>query len=110
MRQYPEIGKVAVFRFLRAQKDMRIAHYAKGYKHISNGVLLYSSPQKPVYMFAKNFTKFKKDFSLFVYTYESDRAVVEKHFDKVVKQLKREDIVQVLNHIQPYKYVEPELL
>src|SRR5688572_27474748 len=99
MKPLAEINKVAVFRFLRMKDDMRIKVYRLSYKHNNGGLVNYSSPERPVYMFAKNFTKFKKDFSLFVYTYESDRAVVERHFDKVVKQLKREDIVQVLNKI-----------
>lgn len=66
-----------------------------------------SSVSEPIYSYGKNFKKHGKEFSLFMWTTEKDQAKVEAHFDKVVKELKREQIMEVLNNIKSFSYVEP---
>lgn len=106
MRKYAEIDKPAIYRKMRIN-HVQVRTYTSGYPYSRNGLLMRSSAAEPVHSYAKNFTKFKKEFSLFMWTSERDQSKVEAHFDKVVKGLKREQIMEVINNIKSFSYVEP---
>lgn len=106
MRNYAELNKPAIFRKLR-HESLLTRSYTGGYPYSKNGLLFRSSATEPIYSYGKNFKKFSKDFSLFMWTNEKDSKKVEKHFDNVVKGLKREQIVEVINNIKSFSYVEP---
>lgn len=106
MRKYAETDKPAVYKPMRI-RDVQRRTYSGGYPYSQNGLLMRSSAANPIHSYAKNFKKFGKEFSLFMWTNESDQKKVEKHFDKVVSTLKREQIIEVLNKIKAFSYVEP---
>jgi len=107
MRQFAELNAVGIYRKMRIN-GVQVQKFTGGNPVISNGILLRSSVTEPLYSYAKNFKKFSKEFSLFIWTSESDQAKIEKHFDKVVKGLKREEIMQVLTQVSNYLYVDPK--
>lgn len=109
MRQYAEADKPAIYRKMRIN-TLQVKKYTGGIPYTQNGLFMRSSVASPIYSYAKNFTKFKKDFSLFIWTTESDQEKVEKHFDTVVKSLKREQVIEVLNNVKPFSYIEPYLV
>ena len=106
MKKYAEANKPAIYRKLRSQGTL-VRKYIGGYPYSRGGLLMRSSVTEPIYSYGKNFKKFGKEFSLFIWTNEADQAKVEKHFDKVVKQLDRTQIIEVLNNIKSFSYVEP---
>lgn len=109
MKQYAEADKPAIYRSMRIN-GVQVKKYTGGHPYVQNGMFMRSSLAKPIYSYAKNFTKFKKDFSLFIWTTEYDVDRIENLFDGVVKNLKRQQIVEVLNNIKPFSYVEPHLV
>lgn len=106
MRRYAEADKPAIYKKMHIN-DMQVRTYTGGYPYSQGGLLVRSSAAEPIHSYAKNYTKFKKDFSIFMWTTERSAEKVEKHFDKVVKGLKREQIVEVANKIKSFSYVEP---
>lgn len=61
-----------------------------------NGVLGQASVSRPIYSYAKNYAKFKLDFSLFVYTDNSDTEDVVKALDEAAKKIKKKEIDNVV--------------
>lgn len=107
MSKFVEANQPAIFRKLRA-KDILVRSYTGGYPYSQGGLLMRSSISEPITSYGKNFKKFGKEFSLFMWTTDSDQAKVEAHFDKVLKELKRDQIMEVLNGIKSYSYLEPK--
>lgn len=91
MRKYPEWNKVGLFRKLR-HEGWLVQHYAGGKPYQRGSVIVRSSVIEPIYSYGHNFTKFGKEFSLFIWTTESDVAKIGNHFESVVKNLKEEDL------------------
>jgi hypothetical protein len=89
-RKYPEHNRVGLFRKLR-HEGWLVQHYAGGKPYMKGNIIVRSSVLEPVYSYGNNYSKFGKEFSLFMWTNESDIAKVGKHFDAVVKGLKRDD-------------------
>ena len=56
------------------------------------GIFANSSISNPVVRYAKNFTKFKNDFSLFIFSDETDMEKIESFFSSIVGKLKKTDI------------------
>lgn len=117
MRQYAETNKPAIFKPVNSgvfkgeyTGSMWIIKQIGGTPYINKGIMERCSRTNPLYGYVKNFTKFKKDFSLFLWTTIDDELRVEAHLDSVVKGLKRNQIVEVLNNIKPMSYVEPSLV
>lgn len=115
MKKYAEADKPAIFRPIRSgvfkaeyTGSMWVMKLTGGTQYYQNGILTRCSIVKPLYNYTKNYTKFKKDFSVFIWTTEKDAEAVEKHLDKVVKGLKREQIMEVLTKVKAISYVEPE--
>jgi hypothetical protein len=90
MRKYPEKNKVGLFRKLRAD-DWLVQHYSGGKAYQEGHLVVRSTIVSPIYSYGHNYKKFGKEFSLFIWTDESDIAKISKHFDAVVKNLKRDD-------------------
>lgn len=106
MRNYAELNRPGIYRRLRAKEVLAKRYNSLPYKW--RGVLLRASKDRPIYSYGKNFTKFKKEFSLFIWTQEGDQEKIEAHFDKVVKGLKREQIMEIILHIKGFSYLTPE--
>lgn len=90
MRKYPEWNKVGLFRKLR-HEGWLVQHYAGGKPYLKGNIIVRSSVLEPIYSYGHNFKKFGKEFSLFMWSTESDIAKVTKHFESVAKNIKRED-------------------
>lgn len=117
MREYAQANKPAIFMPISSgvhqgeyTGSMWVIKQTGGTPYIQNGIMKRCSIIEPLYGYTKNYRKFKKDFSLFIWTNESSHDVVEKHLDLVKSKLNRSDIVEVINKIVPYKYVEPHLI
>lgn len=115
--KYAEANKPAIFKPIGSgvhsgeyTGSMWVIKQTGGTQYMQNGVFKRCSLMEPIYCYTKNYTKFKKDFSLFIWTPESKHEKVEKHLDLVKNKLKRAEVVEVLNKIKPFNYVEPHLV
>lgn len=91
----PVIDKVALWTEIPDQKMFTKTFIGRlEYQHES-GTLGVASPLTPVYSYAKNFTKFGLTFSLFVYTLDASTESVANRFDKILKKIKKKDILEV---------------
>ena len=115
MRNIPEANRPAIYKPVKLGvfKGQKVGHVwvikqTNATPYMQNGLFMRSSLAQPIYGYTKNYTKFKKDYSLFIWTTESDTEKVEAFLDSI--KTKREDIIEVLNKIRAYKYVEPVLL
>lgn len=106
MKKYVEVNTPAIYRKLRSDGVLKRS-YTGGYPYLSNGVLMQSSIARPIYSYGKNFKRFGKEFSLFMWTNERNQDSVEDHFSKVAKSLRRDQIMSVLNNTNGFLYVEP---
>lgn len=106
MARYVEAETPAIYRKLRSE-GVLMRSYTGGYPYSRGGLLFRSSITEPIYSYGKNFKKFGKEFSLFIWTLEKDQTKIEKHFDKVVRRLKREQVIEVINNIKSFSYVAP---
>ena len=100
-----EANTPAIFRALRTD-DIQVNAYTGGYPYKLDGQLVQSSVKEPIYSYAKNYRKFKKDFSLFIWTPESDIKKITKHFEEVLKGVKREDIASII--VSDWQYLQPK--
>ena len=100
-----EANNPAIYRALRSG-DIQVNEYTGAYPYYLDGQLVQSSQKEPIYSYSKNFKKFKKDFSLFIWTPEADIKKITKHFEEVLKGIKREDIAATVTG--SYKYLEPQ--
>lgn len=107
MAKYAEAEMPAIYRKLRSE-GVLVRSYTGGYPYSQNGLLMRSSIMSPIYSYGKNFKRFGKDFSLFIWTLESDQAKIESHLDKVATGLNRSEIMEVLNNIKSFSYVGPK--
>lgn len=105
MRNYAENNRIAVYRKMRID-GLQVKKFTGGHPYLNNGLLMRTSETEPIYSYAKNYKKFTKEFSLFVWSTSSDQKAVEKQLDKVIKSLKREQIIEVINKIKSFAYVE----
>lgn len=105
-----EANRPGIFRKLRTE-ELQIRSYSGGYPYRMNGAIQTSSPKAPMYSYAKNFKKFKKEFSLFVWTVEPSADKISAHFEKVLKNVTREDVHGIISNpsFSNYNYLEPEL-
>lgn len=96
MRELVKINRAGLWRPIRSS-ETSVRKYSGAYPYVTEGgLVMQSTLQEPVIRYAKNYRKFKKDFSLFMFTHESDSAKVEKHFEDVVKKLKQREINETL--------------
>lgn len=63
---------------------------------LPNGVIETPTPDRPVFAYAKNYTKGKKDFSLFLYSDSNDEKSIEEFMDKAIKDVKVADVSEAL--------------
>lgn len=91
MRKYPEKNKVGLFRKLRTD-DWLINHYSGGKPYLDGNIIVQSTVVKPIYSYGHNYNKFNNDFSLFMWTTESDIAKVQAFFESVVEDMKPGDL------------------
>lgn len=63
---------------------------------MKKGIYGQSNPLDPVTRYAKNFKKHGKDFSVVLFTKESDITKVERFMANVVKEAKKEDVTKAL--------------
>lgn len=117
MKNYAEANKPAIFESIKSGVykgeyigKMWVIKLTGGTPYMQNGIRMRCSVASPLYGYTKNYTRFKKDFSLFIWTTQSDQENVEQHLDKTSKGLKRSQIMEVLNKIKPMSYVEPSLV
>lgn len=90
------LNRPALWRPIRSQ-ETSVRKYSGAYPYkTKSGVIAQSSIANPVIRYAKNFTKFKLDFSLFIFTDETDLAKIEGFFADLAKKLKKSDITQTL--------------
>jgi len=102
-----ELNRPALWRPIRSDQ-VSIRKYSAAYPYqIQSGVIARSTVSKPVVRYAKNFRKHRTDFSLFLFTHETDIAKVEKFFIYVVNKLKKEDISETLKtaDMSNFKYM-----
>lgn len=89
MKQYAESGRVGVCHKLR-RDDIYAKSFAGGYPYIESGQVVRSSQSRPIYSYAKNYTKDNKDFALFVWTIDSDvksvEALLDDHYESVTSE------------------------
>jgi len=103
MNKYPQADTAGIFRKLLTE-DWLVESYAGGMPYMKKGVLLRSSPSEPIYSYGHNYTKFGHDFSLFVWTTESDKDKISKYFDDVVQGLTKEQIEKI--NTERFSYVD----
>lgn len=107
MNKYPVANVAGVFRKLLSD-DWLVQSYGGGMPYVQRGIVLRSSPRDPIYSYGHNYRKFKKDFSLFMWTTEKDKDKVSSYFDSVVKDLTKEQITKVLDKSERFSYVDKE--
>ena len=103
-----ELNRPALWRPIRSD-ETSIRKYSGAYPYVTQGgVAAQSSLSKPVIRYAKNFTKFKTDFSLFMFSDESDLTKVESYFTAQVKKLKKTDVTETLMvaSMSNFKYLD----
>lgn len=61
-----------------------------------DGTISVATPEKPIYAYAKGYTKGKKDFCLFLYSDSKNKKAIEKFMDKALKSVKVADISEAL--------------
>ena len=107
--KFATLDQPALWRPIR-NPQVSIRKYGGGFPFIKSGILQHSTLTTPVFRYAKNFTKFKKEFSVFMFTHESDISEVEKLFGAVVKKLKSTDVLEVLSaaSMSTFKYADSE--
>lgn len=117
MRNIPKANIPAIYKPVKSgvfkgekKGEMWIIKQSGGTPYSHNGLIMRSSLSEPIYGYVKNYTKYKKDFSLFLWTPESDAEKVETYLDKIKLKVKREDAIEVLNNITTYKYVDSHLV
>lgn len=94
MIKYPECDKVGLFRKLRSPSWL-VNHYGNGKPYMKGNIILYATTIQPIYSYGNNYKKFGIEFSLFVWTNESDIAKVSSRFDRIVKSLTRDEINKI---------------
>jgi hypothetical protein len=107
MNNYPKANVAGIFRKLLAE-DWLIQSYGGAMKYIENGILKESSAFEPVYSYGHNYSKFDKDFSLFMWTPSSNKQKVSDYFDDIVRGLTEKDINKVLDKSYRFNYVDKE--
>lgn len=105
MKTFAEADKPAIYRKLRTDGWL-VRSYSGGYPYKKDGIICYSSPQSPIYSYGKNYVKSKKEFSLFVWTTESDPKKIGELFDRALKSVKPGELSEVLNGIRNFQYIE----
>jgi hypothetical protein len=96
MREYAQHNRVGIFRKLR-HEGFLVQHYSGAYPYKKGNIILKSSVLEPIYSYGNNYKKHGIEFSLFIWTTESDIAKVEKTFDKAVKDITRDDLKKIDN-------------
>jgi hypothetical protein len=91
MIKYPEKNRVGLFRKLRSDEWL-VNHYSGGKPYKDGHLIVRSSVVNPIYSYGRNYKKFGKEFSLFIWTTESDIAKINTHFESVIRNIKQEDI------------------
>lgn len=107
MNKYPQANKVGVFRKLLSE-DWLVQSYSGGMRYAKNNTVLQSSVEEPFYSYGHNYSKFDKDFSLFMWTTEKDKEKVSDFFDSIVEDLTEEQIKRVIEKKDRFLYVERE--
>lgn len=96
MNKLVDINRVALWKPIRSS-EISIRTYTNAYPYMNKGGILgHGSVANPVYRYAKNFTKHKLDFALFIFSTESDVKKIQDYFDSVVEKLKKKDISETL--------------
>lgn len=105
-----EINRPGIFRKLRTE-ELQVKSYSGGYPYRQDGVVKTSSPASPVYSYAMNFKKHNKEFSLFIWTTESDSKKIIDHFEKVKKGVSKEQVHSIVSNpsFGNFNYLEPSL-
>lgn len=107
MNNYPKANIAGIFRKLLAE-DWLIQSYGGAMKYVENDILRQSTAFEPIYSYGNNYRKFHKDFSLFMWTTDSNKEKVSDYFDDVVRDLTEEQIGKVLNKSDRFHYVDKE--
>lgn len=106
MRKYPEKNKVGIFRKLRAD-DWLVNHYSAGKSFLDGSVITPATIIKPIYSYGHNYNKFGKEFSLFIWTNESDIAKITEHFETTVANLEEKDI-NIVDESERFAYLDAD--
>lgn len=86
------LNQIAIWRPFGSEKILkREAPLGQSFKIAGNPVI--QSSQKPLFRYAKDFSRFGVKFCLFVRTFEEDITAVEKALDDAAKSLKKAEIL-----------------
>lgn len=107
MNKYPQANKVGVFRKLLSE-DWLVQSYSGGMRYAKNNAVLQSSVDEPFYSYGHNYSKFDKDFSLFMWTTEKNKEKVSDFFDSIVEDLTEEQVKRVIEKKDRFLYAERE--
>lgn len=89
-----ELERPAIWRPIR-NRDISVRKYSS-YPYMKRGVMGMSSPMNPVIRYAKNYTKYKLEFSLCLFTNETDISAVEGYFESLKKKINKEQVQEAL--------------
>lgn len=95
-KNHPHLNVLSIWEAIPTDEFYSKQYNAKRTYLQPSGVVSEASIEKPIYAYAKNYTKGKKDFSLFMYSDSSNSKAVEKFFDASVKNVKTTDVSEAL--------------
>ena len=105
MRKYPTADIAGVFRKLMTD-DWLIRSYGGGMRYMRDSILFQSSVSEPIYSYGKNYNKFDKDFSLFMWTTDKNKEKVSAYFNDVINDLTEDQITKITNKKDRFLYVD----
>lgn len=95
MNKFVELNQPALWRPIR-NDGLSVKKCAMGYPYYENGITKYADKKTTVTRYAKNFTKFNLDFSLFMFSNETDEGKIGAYFESISKELKKKQIAETL--------------
>lgn len=95
-KSFVELEKPAIWRPIR-NTGISIRKYSGGYPYQKRGIFGASSITNPVIRYANNYNKYKIDYSLVLFTNETDISAVESYFQSLNKKIKKEEILKPLS-------------
>ena len=95
-RNYPIANALSIWEAIPHEGLYSKTYTSRRTYKLSSGVIVEPTSETPIIAYAKNYTKGKKDFSLFLYSDSKDAKAIEKFMDKAIKDVKVADVSEAL--------------
>lgn len=93
--RYAQIEKIAIWK--PVSPILNVRSYGS-FPYMQNGIYRQATPTDRVYRYVKDFSKDGVDFSLVVFSKESDRSTIEKRFSDAVSSITKQQVLLSLSN------------